>query len=741
MVHSLRMIKQRRKNGKKEVIKKKIKPKADTDDDIDDNHNNKNLKRSSNPQTNNLSLVTIQPEFDGNNNKIATPMVSNLILNANNLKTHLNILSFNDLNLNESGTNESDMDIDKFLAIEDVARNNNYGNINNNNNKRSSWKKLQDKRFMRQYEEEKSMSHNDWGAIPEDTEEDDKTLQNETYDGFLQALGAEIQRQQRREDENLQFIKHNKRMNKKLNKKSSSITNTTTNTFKIYEDVIQEQFGDYDDSKSMTFNIRINDVDVKRTRNDSFSQNSFSHKSQPLMHTNNYSSGNNNNNNNNNMPPSGYLNVFDLPATPPLSSCGGIMSDGSEQVLNDMMDDNISVNSDTIRQNKLMSIHLMKTTDDDLNGDNHFKFGKNMNTNMNMMRMKHIINNGNNNYFNGHTGNTPKKKKNSLKKKGKKKKRSSKKSKKHHKGKQNAKNRHFINGIMSDREDEPKSDINEQQDTKMDNNDTENNQNTLKIGNVYFNKFLRMTLLINLNINSWSRTWLINGIARSLRTQDIRFSIHKDMAIASKYSYISLLCRCDEYDIKQLKNTFEMTFISHELEKCIRESLGKPKLKIICASCVSYKHFQCLYSKQFLNWIMHSLPDAQDIDIIDDDRNNNNHANKYSQIEENKKLEIYNHPNNMLNRLEQKDDDNGYNKRKIYQYQGMNKMNIINADYIQLPFAQKDISSRDAMNFEKKQLFDDTFGVNLNNNSYNNDNDSLLTPPNMSVLHFMSVLL
>merc|ERR1712129_629358 len=65
---------------------------------------------------------------------------------------------------------------------------------------------------------------------------------------------------------------------------------------------------------------------------------------------------------------------------------------------------------------------------------------------------------------------------------------------------------------------------------------------SLKIGNVYFNKYLRMHLLMNINIDSWSRPWLINGIA-------------------DKYSYVSLLCRCDEYDIKQIKQTFELIFI------------------------------------------------------------------------------------------------------------------------------------------------------------------------------------
>merc|ERR1712087_758468 len=35
-------------------------------------------------------------------------------------------------------------------------------------------------------------------------------------------------------------------------------------------------------------------------------------------------------------PPSGYLNVFDMPATPPLSSVGGQMSDASRSELQNM---------------------------------------------------------------------------------------------------------------------------------------------------------------------------------------------------------------------------------------------------------------------------------------------------------------------------------------------------------------------------------------------------------------------
>merc|ERR1712129_271118 len=138
---------------------------------------------------------------------------------------------------------------------------------------------------------------------------------------------------------------------------------------------------------------------------------------------------------------------------------------------------------------------------------------------------------------------------------------------------------------------------------------------SLKIGNVYFNKYLRMHLLMNINIDSWSRPWLINGIARSLRTQDIRFSVHKDEGIADKYSYVSLLCRCDEYDIKQIKQTFELIFINKELEKCVAESLGMPNVKIICASCVSYRDYKYLYSKEFLRWVSNSLPHAFDVEV------------------------------------------------------------------------------------------------------------------------------
>ena len=118
-----------------------------------------------------------------------------------------------------------------------------------------------------------------------------------------------------------------------------------------------------------------------------------------------------------------------------------------------------------------------------------------------------------------------------------------------------------------------------------------------------------------LSIECWSREWFINGMARALRSQDIRFRVHRERIIVTEYSDISLLCRCDEYDMKQLKNTFEFTFISGEMEECIAESVGKPKLKIIIASCLSCKHYHCLYPKPFLRSITRSKPLANPIDI------------------------------------------------------------------------------------------------------------------------------
>merc|ERR1712003_514956 len=192
------------------------------------------------------------------NDKRSTPIISPL--NANNLKTHLRILSSNDsydLNLiKESGTNESDMDIAKLLAIEDHEEN-----------------------------EENDDDEQYQDNIP-------KINVNETYDGFLSALGAEIQRQQKREHEN----------KKKLKTKSQTT---------IYEN------HDIDSKSLQNYNIRINDIDINRFQRKSYS---------------------------------GYLNVFDLPATPPLSSCDGVRSEGSEYNINDIDDDDvISVNSDTMR--------------------------------------------------------------------------------------------------------------------------------------------------------------------------------------------------------------------------------------------------------------------------------------------------------------------------------------------------------------------------------------------------------
>eukprot|EP01083_Nonionella_stella_P305791 1068240_1 len=490
----------------------------------DDEREKKRRKKKTNSGTlNNLPMRRDTPRTNGSNHSHLNT------LSATNLKRHLNTLLLGDLNISESETNESEMNIGAGMLLA-IAPDN-------------------------------SAQHDHVQQHIQDEQQEAE----ETYDGFLSALGAEIKRQQSEE------TKH------------------------AVHEVI-----DNEDSQSMqNYKLRINDVDMNdRSRSMSMRPNA----------------------------PTGYsFNIWDLPATPPLSSCGGTIDTAGAFGDTDMCD-TMSVNSDTMRQNKLISIKLIK---DD-------KGNKAMQQN-DMKYVQHM----------------------------------------------NANNKE---------------------------------EAVVTVGDVHFDKFLRMTLLLNIAIDTWSRKWLINGIARSLRTADMRFSVHKAEDIATKYSYVSLLCRCDEYDIKQLKNTFEFSFICHQMEECIAESLGQPQLKIICASCVSYRHFKYLYSKEFLNWMQHSLPNAYTVN------------EESSQIARNRNDQVYHHLNHDIV------------QRKQYSIRGMHKMSIANAQHIQLPFAQKDIASRDPMNDKQKHVFHKSFGLRSDDDD-ENIISPLLTPQNMTVLHFMSVML
>merc|ERR1712242_139434 len=143
------------------------------------------------------------------------------------------------------------------------------------------------------------------------------------------------------------------------------------------------------------------------------------------------------------------MGAFDLPATPPQSSCGGIRSDGSYSRSEQVEIDEISVNEHTLRQNKLMSIHLLA----------------------------------------GNRGRS----------------------------------------IQTDDHKELNQSIQSEP--------VEKSAQITKVGDVFLNKTLRMTFVVNMAAHSWSREWFINGLARTLRTQDSRFRIHKEESIAADVCY------------------------------------------------------------------------------------------------------------------------------------------------------------------------------------------------------------
>merc|ERR1719474_314904 len=140
--------------------------------------------------------------------------------------------------------------------------------------------------------------------------------------------------------------------------------------------------------------------------------------------------------------------------------------------------------------------------------------------------------------------------------------------------------------------------------------------------------------------------------------------------------------------MKQIKNAFEFTFICGEMEECIAQSVGKPKLKVLTASCLSFKHYRYLYSKQFLRWITTSKPPAEPV-------------------------------------LSGKENGRATLHRFQYNFGGMDKLSIIDADHIQLPVAWDVIEGSgdgsDTIRHGHGKLAD----------------DAMLTPADRTILHFM----
>ena len=422
---------------------------------------------------------------------------------------------------------------------------------------------------------------------------------NETYDAFLSGLGAEIQRQQQREW--------------RLEVPDRGPPRTDSDCHSVG--------GGADNG----FTLRINSVDVDRIEDlKGQSLGARARRSQSMPRRSRLSDRG---------PPSGYLHAFDLPATPPLSSCGGMLSDGSYSRSEQVEIDEISVNEDTMRRNKLMSIHLMTN-------DGHH----------------------------GHRGPPDR----------------AEPAQSH-----SASDR--VDAAVHQKPPPPKPAA-PSVPSKAAVAAPAQGPPT-KVGDVFFNKMLRMTFVVKAAAGSWSRQWFINGMARALRTQDIRFRVHKEEGIAAEYSYVSLLCRCDEFDMKQIKNTFEFTFICGEMEECIAQSVGKPALKLLTASCLSYKHYHSLYPKQFLRWVTTSKPPAQPL-------------------------------------------QHGKSQRMHYRFRGMDKMSIVEAEYIQLPFAQSQIAPNGTNGDGHIQR-----AMERRKGTECSLNDGMLTPPDRTILHFMAVAL
>ena len=563
-----------------------------------------------------MSSMTRDAPFDGNHRKIPTPFPGPLTMG--NLQKHQNTMSLAGLRVNSSKTDDSEMEMDDVMA-------------------RGITPSPSPSRSPSDYDDDGI------GSNPP------VHSRNETYDVFLSGLGAEIKRQQQRESK-LNVSEHAPNLSPNLNLNPNPRgTRTRTRATTRCHDADSQSVGGHPEDHGFT--LRINSVDVDRIED--LKGHSLRHRvqrsqSMPRSHSlsrNGVTAYHGQNGQNHRGPPSGYLHAFDLPATPPLSSCGGMMSDGSFSRSEQVEIDDIAVNEDTMRRNKLMSIHLM--TND---------------------------------------------------------------------GHQRPQTKEARSPQKEDIKSEAKQSVSGHPDPHHDEGDSGQRPDPSrpKVGDVFFTKMLRMTFILNLSLESWSREWFINGMARALRTQDIRFRVHKQRGIANEYSYVSLLCRCDQYDMKQLKNTFEFTFICGEMEECIAQSVGRPKLKLIIASCLSYKHYQCLYPKQFLRWITTSKPNAaairikrDPIDIDDDDEHRHRGTNQ-----------------------QQPNGADAADHRMQYHFAGMDKMSIIEADYIQLPFGQQQLmQNRSGNDIESATM------------SMEKSNDGMLTPPNRTILHFMSMAL
>ena len=546
------------------------------------------------------------PQFDENDRKIPTPFPGPLTMG--NLQKHQNTMSLAGLRVSSSKTDDSEMEMDHVMA---------QGITPPPPQPTDDDHDLDD-----------DVGHGIGGSSHSAVHSHHR---NETYDAFLSGLGAEIRRQQQRESK--------------------------------LEDLNSEHGPPGHRHDDGPFTLRINSVDVDRIED--FKGHSLRFRSQSMPrrrrtvlsdHRMNTMNGNGHNVLHRGRPgpgpgplPSGYLHALDLPATPPLSSCGGMMSDGSFSRSEQVEIDDIAVNEDTMRRNKLMSIHLM-TNDGHQRHETKGGRGEHKETATLTSTSKPSV------------SSTP--------------------------------NVHQHRHRILDHDERAHRAPNSSDPTVP----ATAPMTKTKVGDVFFTKMLRMTFILNIAIECWSREWFINGMARALRSQDIRFRVHRERGIATEYSYISLLCRCDEYDMKQLKNTFEFTFISGEMEECIAESVGKPKLKIIIASCLSYKHYHCLYPKPFLRWITRSKPPANPISL---------------------KMESDDH---------QHDIGGAAQHRMGYHFNGMDKMSIINAEYIQLPFSHKQLMQSGIGNKSEMMPMEKT-------------NDGMLTPPDRTILHFMSIAL
>ena len=71
-------------------------------------------------------------------------------------------------------------------------------------------------------------------------------------------------------------------------------------------------------------------------------------------------------------------------------------------------------------------------------------------------------------------------------------------------------------------------------------------------------------------------------------------------SIMDKFSYISIIIKCQAHEMKDIKTVFEMSFINGSMNRYIRDELGFSNLKIIFASCLSYKNYTNLYPKKII---------------------------------------------------------------------------------------------------------------------------------------------